>query len=191
VTVAGQTVTVSQAAACSYHLKPDKRPVDHTGGPVKTTVETANGCAWTATSTAAWLEVVSGASGSGKGEVTVNVAANGGAARSGVVSIAGSSFTIDQEAAPASNCKIRLRPDRLKLSDRWQIEPIEVRASRECAWEASTDASWIHIVLGHRGVGDGLITLSIDRNNGKKREGRVVVGSETLRVEQEGDKDDD
>lgn len=191
VTVAGQTVTVSQAAACSYSVKPDKRPVDHRGGPVKTTVETANGCAWTATSTAAWLEVVSGASGSGKGEVTVNAAANDGAARSGVVNIAGSSFTVEQAAAPEPDCRVRLRPDRLKVSENWRIQPIEVRTSRGCAWEASTDASWIHVVLGHRGVGDGLITLSIDRNDGKKREGRVVVGSETLRVEQEGDKDDD
>ena len=63
-------------------------------------VTSPTGCAWTAASTASWLTVTSGASGSGNGTVALTVAANTVAtARTGTATIAGQTFTVTQAAA--------------------------------------------------------------------------------------------
>ena len=55
------------------------------------------GCAWTVASNAPWITVTSGASGSGNGPVTFDLAANTGANRSGTLTIAGHTFTVISE----------------------------------------------------------------------------------------------
>ena len=72
-----------------------------TGGTGTVAVSAGAGCAWTASSNAAWVTVTSGASGSGEGPVTFSVAANPGGARSGTLTIAGQMFTVTQAAAAA------------------------------------------------------------------------------------------
>ena len=73
-----------------------------TGGTGSVPVTAAAGCAWTATSSATFVTISSGATGSGNGAVAFAVAPNTGAARSGTLSIAGATnFTISQSAAAA------------------------------------------------------------------------------------------
>jgi len=96
-TVAGQMVTISQAA-CMFTIAPTSQSFDSSGGaggPVAVTTQT--GCAWTAVSNANWITVSSGASGTGNGAVTFNVAANTGGARTGTLTIAGLTFTVSQQ----------------------------------------------------------------------------------------------
>jgi len=104
ITIAGQSFTVSQAAAggsggCSYSLSPASNAVPATGGAGTISVGTAAGCTWTATSGVPWITVVSGGTGNASGMVTYSVAANSGAARSGAITVAGQSFTVNQAAA--------------------------------------------------------------------------------------------
>ena len=62
-------------------------------------VNTSSGCAWSATSNASWLTVVSGASGTGTGVVVFQVAANTtGQARTASLTIGGQTFTVNQTA---------------------------------------------------------------------------------------------
>jgi len=63
------------------------------------TVTAAAGAAWTAVSDASWITITSGASGTGNGAVTFSIAANTGAARSGIIIIGGTEFTVYQEGA--------------------------------------------------------------------------------------------
>ena len=70
------------------------------GGTGSVPVTAGSGCAWTATSSAAFVTISSGATGSGNGTVAFTVAANTGAARSATLTVAGAtSFTITQAAA--------------------------------------------------------------------------------------------
>jgi hypothetical protein len=46
-----------------------------------------------------WISVTGGANGSGNGTVSFSVAANAGAARSGTLTIAGQTYTVNQGAA--------------------------------------------------------------------------------------------
>ncbi len=58
-------------------------------------------CSWTATSNATWITIASGASGAGAGTVSFNVGAGGSTgARSGIITIAGATFTVTQGSNP-------------------------------------------------------------------------------------------
>jgi uncharacterized protein (TIGR03437 family) len=85
---------------CSFALSPTSAsvPAGASTGNTVTVTASASSCAWTAVSGAAWITITSGASGSGSGQVTYSAAANTGAARSGVILIAGLSFTVNQAA---------------------------------------------------------------------------------------------
>jgi uncharacterized protein (TIGR03437 family) len=103
-TVAGVTHTVTQAAGsapCSYSLSPSSASVAASGGTAAVAVSASAGCAWSASSNAAWITVASGASGTGNATVTLNVAANPAASsRTGVLTIAGLTFTVNQAGQP-------------------------------------------------------------------------------------------
>ena len=60
-------------------------------------VTAAAGCAWTATSQAAWIVVTSGQSGAGNGSVAFRVTANTDKKRTGTMTIAGRTFTVTQD----------------------------------------------------------------------------------------------
>jgi hypothetical protein len=68
------------------------------GGTGTVNVSTTAGCAWTAAANASWLHVTSGSSGSGSGQVSYNVDANTGGARTGTLTIADKTHTISQAA---------------------------------------------------------------------------------------------
>jgi uncharacterized protein (TIGR03437 family) len=97
ITVAGQTFTVAQASfTCSFTLTPTATAFSSTGGTATFSVATTGGCAWTAATTASWITIVTGASGSGPGVVGISAAANPGDARSGTVTVGGQIFTVTQ-----------------------------------------------------------------------------------------------
>jgi hypothetical protein len=86
------------AGGCTYSLSPTSASVAATAGSGSVTVTTGAGCAWTVTSNAGWL-VPGVTSGSGGGSVTYTVAANTGAGRSGQLTIAGLTLTVNQAGA--------------------------------------------------------------------------------------------
>jgi hypothetical protein len=116
ITIGGHPVTIQQAAAnaqsCTVTLNPTSQSVAASGATgISVSVATPSGCARPATSNAAWITVASGATGSGNGTVTLNVAANTGAARTGTVTIGGQAFTVNQAAAEA--CTVSINPTSL------------------------------------------------------------------------------
>ena len=91
-------------SVCSYSVVPISLNLTTAGGTANVNVTTQAGCAWTATSNATWLTVTAGASGTGNGTVTVSAAANTGAQRSAVLTVAGQSVAVTQAGtAPVGN----------------------------------------------------------------------------------------
>lgn len=87
-------------ADCSYSISPASVNVSAAavnGSVTVTPNETY--CAWTAVSNDPWLTVTGGASGTGSGTVNYSAAANTGAARTGTITVAGQTFTLNQAAA--------------------------------------------------------------------------------------------
>lgn len=88
-----------QSGGCTYTLSPTGASPGAAGGSgFSVGVTTTSGCAWTATSNSAFITITSGSSGSGSGTVTYSVSANSGSARSGTMTIAGQTFTVNQAA---------------------------------------------------------------------------------------------
>ena len=105
-TVAGQTFSVNQqAAGCSSAINPTSQSVAAAGGPGTAIAVTATpGCAWTATSGATWITNVTPDSGTGNGTVNFTVGGNpAGIPRTGTLTVAGQTFSINQQAAECSS----------------------------------------------------------------------------------------
>ncbi|HLL72411.1 MAG TPA: Calx-beta domain-containing protein [Pyrinomonadaceae bacterium] len=84
-------------AACTYSISPASRTSPAAGETLTVNVMTQAGCSWTAATNSNFINVTSGASGTGNGSVTLTVASNGsGVPRVGTVTIAGLTLTITQ-----------------------------------------------------------------------------------------------
>jgi hypothetical protein len=186
VTIAGQTFTVTQAAAgCAYTIAPAGQAIGFAGGPgTPVTVATASACAWTASSSAAWITITSGASGTGNGSVGFTVAANTGAARTGTLTIAGQTFTVTQAAAPQA-CAYSITPNQQSFATAGGAgTPIAVATTAACAWTAASNAGWIAITSGATGTGNGSVGFTVAANTGAARTGTLTIAGQTFTVTQ-------
>jgi hypothetical protein len=101
--VASQRIQLSQAAAaCTYSLDRSSDTVPATGADLTVQLSTLTGCAWSASSNAAWLTVSGNTSGTTSGSIHVIVAANTAGERSGAVTVGGQTYTVTQAAAVAT-----------------------------------------------------------------------------------------
>ena len=109
-TVAGQTVTVTQAAAsCVYTVTPTSVSAPSTGNTFSLSVTSGTSCSWTAVSNVSWITVTAGASGSAIGSVTFTVAATT-TPRTGTLTVAGRTVTVTEDAPtpPLSPTNLRI-----------------------------------------------------------------------------------
>jgi len=184
-TIAGQTYTVSQdGAACTYSISPASQNVAAGGGMGSAAVMTSSGCSWTVSSNAGWINVTSGASGSGNGSFSFTVAANSGAARSGTMSIAGQTFTVNQDAMA---CTFSVAPTTVNIGAGPDGGSVTVTASGGCSWTATANADWLSITGGASGAGAGTVSFSAGRNRtGSVRIGTLTVAGQVVTIMQSG-----
>jgi hypothetical protein len=92
---------VLQRVQCAFTVTPPTFTFGAGSGSGTAAVSSAAaGCVWEAKSASAFITVTSGASGTDTGSVVFSVAANGGPARVGTLTIAGQTVTVSQDAAP-------------------------------------------------------------------------------------------
>jgi hypothetical protein len=141
-----------------------------------------NGCSRTAVSNANWITVTSGGSGSASGTVTLSVQANTGSARTGTATIAGQTFTVTQ----ASGCTFSFSPTSATVSGFAGTGSFNVISSgADCSYSAVSNDSFITIVSGASGTGNGTISYSIAANTtGAARTGTITAGGQTFTITQ-------
>jgi hypothetical protein len=184
-TIAGRTFTVMQeAGSCSYAISPSNQNVAAVGGSGSVAVTTAGGCAWTATSNALWILVLSGSPGTGNGTVAFAVLPNIGAGRSGTLTIAGQTFTVTQEALV---CTYSVTPTSRGINPHGGTGTVNVSAGSGCSWTARSNADWLSITDGSSGTGNGSVTFSADRNrDDDPRTGTLTIAGQTVTIMQPG-----
>jgi hypothetical protein len=191
ISIANRTFTVSQAAgaappppaACTYTIAPTAQNVPSTASTGTVNVTTTAACAWTAVSNAVWLTVTSGASGTGNGIVGFSVAANSGAARTGMVTIATQTFSVTQ-AAGAAPCSYSIAPTSQNVDANANTSTVAVTTTAGCAWTAVSGAPWLTVTTGASGTGNGSVGVSIAANTGAARSGTVTIAGQTFTVNQ-------
>jgi WD40 repeat protein len=176
-TIAGQTLTVNQAAvSCALTISPTNRNFTATGGSAFIDVQVNDICAWTATSNAAWV-ILTDANGNpagtvndtGYGTVYYTVEANpGGSLRTGTVTINEQTFTVIQGSETTQGS-----PDIVWTRDGHTGEVTSVAISPDGQFVASTgvdntvklwrvsDGSLVYTLTGHY---DGVNALAFSPN---------------------------
>jgi polyisoprenoid-binding protein YceI len=184
-TIGGQMFTVAQAAGnpCSYAINPTSTSVGAATSNGSVNVSAGDGCGWTATSNASWLTITSADRGSGNGIVRYSVATNGGASRSGTLSIAGETLTITQAAA-APACSYTIDPASASVGAGASNGSVNVSAGNGCGWTATSNASWLTITSADGGSGNGTVRYSVAANSGAARNGTLSIAGETLTITQ-------
>ena len=189
ITAAGQTVTITQAGTgptCMYGIAPNSASYPASASSGNVAVTTAAGCAWTATSQAAWIAITSGASGSGNGTVQYTVAANTtSSGRTGTITVATQTVTISQ-AGTAPSCTYNAAPATAFYPTAGGTGAVTVTTQPGCAWTATSQAAWITITAGASGTGNGTIQYSIAANTGAGRASTITVGGQTVAITQDG-----
>lgn len=186
-TIAGATFTVTQAAAaCSYSATSPALSFASDGGPGSSAVTAGAGCAWTASSNVAWITILSGATGSGSGSVAFTVAANTGTTqRSGTLTIAGTPFTVTQNAPSA--CTFSIVPTTRWFTSDGGSGNSTVTAPNTCAWDAYSNVAWIAVLNAGPGKGTGKVTFIVATNSsGASRIGTLTIADKTFTVTQGG-----
>jgi all-beta uncharacterized protein/BACON domain-containing protein len=181
-TIAGRTFTVTQGPLCTITLSPESTTISASGGSRTFNVQASGGCSWTATSNAPWITIGQGGSGNGNGSVRVDIAANSGEARTGTVSVAGRTFTVQQDGA----CSFSLTQESTNAPAGASTVNVGVQAAAGCSWTATSNATWITITNGASGTGNGTVTLAVAANTGGARPGTVTIGGRTFTVNQAG-----
>ena len=183
IAIGGEAFTIRQDGACTFAIAPEQRSVAAGGERVLVTVTTGDGCAWTASSSEAWMPVTAGASGSGSGGVEITVAPNTGAARTGTAIIAGQTFTVEQ----AGGCTYGTAPQERSIDARGGSGMFTVTtSSAACAWTAVSRVAWITIRGEASGSGTGRVDYRVAPNAGPARTGTIAVEDRVFTVTQSG-----
>jgi hypothetical protein len=147
------------------------------------TVSAPDGCAWTSASQASWIAIASG-SGAGNGSVRLTVESNGTtAARSGTATIAGQTFTVQQEGL---SCTYSITPTRHSAGRGPDDVRVSVSAQDGCPWTASGEPAWIAIAEGRTGSGNGSVRLLVQANSGAARTATLTIAGQAFTLEQAG-----
>jgi hypothetical protein len=178
VTVAGRAHAVTQqgrpATACSYRLSPGSADYGKDGGDGAFAVVADAGCAWTATGHEAWLEVTSGASGTGNGTVEYRVSKHSDTAeRTGSIAVADQTFTVRQQADTGA-CAYSVAPVDFDPCMPGGTLTTEIRTAQNCPWTVSAGAPWLS-VNRTSGSGSASILISVPANYDARRSGTVMV----------------
>ncbi|MCU1290661.1 MAG: hypothetical protein JWN60_2890 [Acidobacteria bacterium] len=183
VSVAGKAFTIQQqGSSCSYALGSAGTNIPNAGTSGSSfAVSTQAGCNWTASSNASWITLTSGA-GTGNGSVVFSVQANTGAARSGTITAAGLTYTVNQAAAPS--CSYSLSPTGVNIGQAGGTGTVSVTGGASCAWTAVSNVSWITITSGNSGTGNGTVNFSVAPNNGASASGTITIAGQTFTVNQ-------
>lgn len=181
-TIAGQTVTVTQGDGCSFALSAETQSVASAGGSGSVSVTAPAGCGWSAASNVPWISITSGGNGTGNGTVNFTVASTNGPGRSGTLTIAGRTFTVNQ----GQGCAFSLSTTSATPAASGATGTFDVRTADGCGWSAGSNAGWLTITDGASGTGNGTVRYSVAANSGPQRTGTIVAGGQTFTVTQSG-----
>ncbi|HET9532103.1 MAG TPA: FG-GAP-like repeat-containing protein, partial [Blastocatellia bacterium] len=178
-TVAGQTVAVTQGGGCAFSLAPQSESFGAAGGSGNLSVTTEAGCSWTATSNDSFITITSGHTGTGSGTIFYLVAANSGPARTGTITIADQTFTTNQ----ASGCLFTIDRSSQSFAANGGAGSFTVTTTPDCNWTAVSNDPWIQITSGDSGTGIGTVQYSVtSHSTTSARSGSITVAGLTFTV---------
>jgi hypothetical protein len=159
------------------------------GGSGSVGLSIAAGCAWTVTADSSWVAVSGTASGSGPATIGYTVGSNTSTGRrTAKLSVAGQSHAIAQEGRVAQSCAYELSPAEFRTGKDAVNGTFTVTTAQGCTWSASSNSSWLSLIDGTQGTGNGVVSYGVSRNPTiDDRVGTIAVGNAAFTVTQLGD----
>jgi len=175
--------TFSFSSGCGVSITPSGQTFTPAAATGTIAVRTGTDCPWTAVSSAGWLTVTSGGSGTESGTVAFSVAANtGSATRTATITIAGQTFTVTQSGA---GCTYSLSPVSQAVASSGGTGSFTVTTAPGCSWTATSSVSWITLTGATSGSDSGPVAFSVSPNTTPiSRTGTITVGGQTFTVSQ-------
>ncbi len=187
ISAGGQIHTITQfGSTCAFAINPSALTIPASGGNVTLGVNASlANCPWTASSNQpSWIQVTSGASGTGSGNVGLIVAANSvNSSRSGSVSIAGVIFNVSQSAA---GCTVSLSGSGADIPASGGAGAVDV-VTNGCAYATIDGPGWITVTSGGSSPGSATLEYSVAANSSTQaRSGSLLVGGQPFQIVQAG-----
>jgi hypothetical protein len=172
---------------CTYTISSTGEAFNSEGGSGSFDItSSSDDCEWIASASAPWIEITSGASGSGDGSVSYMVTANNlSSQRTGTITAGGYVYTITQEGL---DCTYQISPASDSFTYQGGTGHIDITSnSGDCPWGVASNAGWITISTGASGSGDGRITYTVATNTqSSQRTGTITVEGNTHTITQTG-----
>ena len=174
ITVGNRQFTVTQLGAnCELSISPASNTLVPSNA-FQSSIAVTTTCQWTAQSTASFITITAGSSGTGNGQIDYSIPANPSAqSRSGAIRIGNLTFNITQTGG---GCSISLNPQRATLGGGNVSGRFNVNGSLGCQWSPSSPDSWISISGFSSVNGSGAVDFTLTPNfTGAERTGAVKI----------------
>jgi parallel beta-helix repeat protein len=178
-------IQIDTSADCNNSIGSPGQSFPPSGGTDNVTVTAGPGCVWTAVSNDSFLTITSEPDGTGNGTVSYQVAANPTSSqRTGTMTIAGETFTVTQQGAPAP-CTFSLNSSGQHFTNFGGNGSFDVMTAVGCNWTPITNVGWISAMGG--GSGDETVNFFVEENvSGPFRTGTISVQGQVFTVTQDG-----
>jgi hypothetical protein len=179
-----ETHTITQTGvSCNYSLSSSSQSFQSAGGSNSVTVNTGNGCNWSASTNCNWV-TLNQTSGSGSGTVNYTVAANSTQiARTCTISVNGQTLTVTQMGL---SCNYSLNPTSQSFQSNASSGSVSVNTNNGCNWTASTDCNWVTL-NSNLGTGTGTVAYNMTANATQNtRTCNITVNGQTHTITQSG-----
>lgn len=184
VSVAGQTLSVVQLPVpCTFSLSPNSRTHPSISEFNIVDVFAPEGCDWTIDNRNEWILIKLTTNGTGTGIARYTIHANDRpVARSGIITIAGLPFTVNQLPAP---CTFSLLQTSRYLGAEGGTGLVQFATLNECPWVAINTNAWIEMPRVTNGIGGGSLGWAAGPNfSNNERRGFITVAGRAYQITQ-------
>jgi len=176
----------SSVNACVLTLSPTAQAFSAAGGTGSFGVDLPAGCGWTVSTASSFITIDSPTGGMSGGSVDFTVAANTGAARTGLITVSDGinprNFQVQQDAG----CPTSLAQESVSFTAAGGGGGVAVTAGAGCSWQAVSNAGWVQITSAQQS-GSGTATFNVLPNASRQaRTATVTIGARSLTVNQAG-----
>ena len=180
------TTATVPLSTCSYALSSTSVYFPDSGGQGSVNLSTGASCNWAVVNNNNWITLTSSDSGSGGTTVTYEVRENfTRSARTGTIMIGSEVYTVVQDGGLGDDCNYNVFPLFSSISAAGGGGAINVVAEDRCAWQATSNASWVTITSGNAGIGNGAVSYTAAVNPGPAgRAATITVAGKSFKVKQ-------
>jgi hypothetical protein len=169
---------------CNASGAPERSSFPPSGGSANLVVTAARECSWSVASDASWMSL-SGAQGTGDGQVRYTVSPNSAASvRRGRLALGAQTYEVTQQGAA---CRSDVSRRSFEVDAGQQALDVAVDATAGCTWTAKSSSNWISITEGSQGSGGGRVRFRVSANTAPTpRSGALEVAGIRVEVRQLG-----